>query len=213
MPMIVLSFAIIIIAGFLMGYSMLKRTKKSEEWGCLTYLAFLLGIALVLFLLWPSPTNLVEWLMVVGALIFFVCAISLAATGWRTLLAPHVKREEVVSKRPRKGTNQEKELDEQFAAETFEGTFSMNPVSVMSRQFSVGGMATGNSDPFDNCIGSILIGLLVALAYLGVLLAYVLNTFLIPRSTSAPGRVLRTLLSFLYAITIFVGALWLLKRV
>ena len=212
MPIIVLSFAIILIAGLLMGYSMLKRTRKAEEWGCLTYLAFLLGIALVLFLLWPSPSTLVEWLMVVGALVLFVSVVSLAATGWRTLLAPYVKRAPVTSKRPRKGTANEKELDEQFAAETFEGAFSMNPVSLMNRQFSVGGIATGNSDPFDSCLGSILIGLLVALSYLGVLLSYLLSTFLMPRPASPPRRVLRTGLSFLYAAVIFAGALWFLKR-
>ena len=207
-----LSFAIILLAALLMGYAMLKRTKKSEEWGCLTYVAFLLGIAVVLFLLWPSPSTIIEWLLVLGATVLCVSVVSLAATGWRTLLAPFVRTVQVEPKRRRKTPDKEKELDEQFAAETFGGAFSMNPLSLMEREFSMGGRSTsGSGDALDSCIGSILIGIVAAFSYLGVLLSYALSTFLMTRPTSPTRRAARIALCFLYAAAIFAGVLWLLK--
>src|SRR5690242_1793889 len=121
MATIVVAFAIVLLAGLLMGYAMLKRTKKSEEWGCLTYLAFIAGIAAVLFLLWPSPSSVVEWFMLVGALVLCVSVVSLAATGWRAILSPFVKTTPAKSRSRRKSPPNEQGLDEQFAAETFEG--------------------------------------------------------------------------------------------
>lgn len=211
---LVLSFGIVLVAGLVMGYSMLKRTKKSEEWGCLTYVAFLAGVAFALLVLWPSPSNAVEWLMLVGAMVLCVSVISLAATGWRTLLAPYVKPSPVTNQRRRRSPTKEKELDEQYATETFEGAFSMNPLSLMESQFGVAGRTAGKtSDALDSCLASVLLGIGAALTYLGVLLSYVLGAFLMPRPTSPPKRAVRAGLSFLYAAVVFAGASWLLESI
>lgn len=206
-----LSFAVVLLAGLLMGYSMLKRTKKSEEWGCLTYIAFLAGVAAVLVILWPAPSGWVEWLMVVGALVLCVSVVSLTATAWRTVLAPFVKAKPVSTRSRRKTPPDEKALDEQFAGETFEGAFALNPISFMEGQFSLAGRSTsGSGDILESCVTAILLGIVATLSYIGVLLSYILSTFLMPRPTSPFTRIARAALSFAYSALAFTGVLWLL---
>jgi hypothetical protein len=180
---LILAIVILLTATFIL---VLPRTKGCLP-GLLRSLMLIVGAVAPIALSWRQPTGsvVVVIIAVLAAIIPNVAATGLASLGWQTLL----RREHGVE----------------------EGLGVLDPDNYV---LTSGATSSGSgSNSLDDLLFFLALLLIGGLFVVGLLLAGVVEHYLLP-APDAPGkRLARVILSFVYAIPIYVGVLFALNLI
>jgi hypothetical protein len=178
------AFGLMLAAAFLI---VLPRSK-----GCLAWLtrfpALLAGSIGPLVLMWPRPFpsefQLLNALVALVLLVVSVAALTLIALGWQVILNRNEGAEEAL------------------------------PISLFDPNLYFGGFSTLDSNAsIDSCLVSLVVIAIGSLFILGLLLAGVVEHYLLPDASTAAKKALRVFLTFAYGIAIQVGIFFLLNSI
>jgi hypothetical protein len=163
----------------------LPRTKGCLP-GLLRSLMLIVGAVTPIALLWRTPTGsvVVVIIAVLAAIIPNVAATGLASLGWQTLL----RREHGVE----------------------EGLGVLDPDNYV---LTSGATSSSSSNGLDDLLFFLALLLIGGLFIVGLLLAGVVEHYLLPAPDTPGKRFARVGLSFVYAIPLYVGVLFMLNLI
>jgi hypothetical protein len=184
MQSLIAALIVMAAAGFAI---VLPRSKGCRAW-LVRFPALLIGSVGPLFILWPRPfPDQVQVLTVVVALVLVVAsvaALTLVGLGWQVI------------------------LNRSEGAEAGLSTALFDPALYF------GGMTNLSADDsIDSCFLGIAVLVVGALFILGLLLAGVIERYLLPGEDASAKKVLRVILAFGYGAAIVVGIFYLLNTV
>jgi hypothetical protein len=160
--------------------------------GCLAWLtrfpALLVGSIGPLVLMWPRPFpgefHLLSIIVALILLVVSVAALTLIALGWQVIL------------------------------NRTEGAEEALPISLFDPNLYFGGLSTLDSNAsIDSCLLSLVVIAIGSLFILGLLLAGVVEHYLLPDVSTAAKKTVRAILTFAYGIAIQAGIFFLLNSI
>lgn len=148
-------------------------------------IAVLVGTIVPLVLVWEkTPFSATLLISIAIALVLSVGAVALAALGWQSILSRDSGAEEALV------------LLEWLDPDTYFGSSSSQ---------------VGGTEP-DDCLFFLALAVVGGLFIAGLLLAGVIEEWLLPKATSLAKRLVRIVLCFVYAVPIHILAVWLVER-
>jgi hypothetical protein len=204
MQLFLLPFVVLMLSGFFLALP--------KSVGCLAYivrlLAFIVGAVAPIVIFWGTPSNALLYAALLPAVILGASAVTLNGAGWDALLG---RRREAPEKSVKKGRHkkQAEELPENVEDRVDLSLFDPFEMLRVSTSSTYG----SSNDPFGDCLGTIILGIVGGLFWVGVQISRVIARYGLPDVETPLKRLGRIVLSWLYSGAIYAGVVFIMTAV